>query len=49
MRAVAENPTYTYNPDYAFKGVKADRKFDIADGPNNPVGAVWIDQVRNRR
>jgi lipoprotein-anchoring transpeptidase ErfK/SrfK len=43
VRAVAENPTYTYNPDYAFKGVKSDRKFDIAGGPNNPVGAVWID------
>lgn len=43
VTAVAENPTYTYNPDYAFKGVKTDRKFDIAGGPNNPVGAVWID------
>jgi lipoprotein-anchoring transpeptidase ErfK/SrfK len=43
VQTVAENPTYTYNPDYAFKGVKAARKFDIAGGPNNPVGAVWID------
>ena len=23
VRAIAENPTYTYNPDYGFKGVKA--------------------------
>jgi lipoprotein-anchoring transpeptidase ErfK/SrfK len=41
--AVAENPTYTYNPDYKFKGVKADKKLTIKPGPNNPVGAVWID------
>ena len=40
---VAFDPTYTYNPKYAFKGVKARRKFTIKPGPNNPVGAVWID------
>jgi lipoprotein-anchoring transpeptidase ErfK/SrfK len=43
VRAVAENPTYTYNPDYDFKGVKAEKKFVIKPGPNNPVGSVWID------
>jgi lipoprotein-anchoring transpeptidase ErfK/SrfK len=43
VRAIAENPTYTYNPDYKFKGVKADKKLTIKPGPNNPVGAVWID------
>jgi lipoprotein-anchoring transpeptidase ErfK/SrfK len=43
VRAIARNPTYTYNPDYAFKGVKAKEKFVIKPGPNNPVGAVWID------
>lgn len=43
IRAVAENPTYTYNPEYGFKGVKAEKKFTIAAGPNNPVGAAWID------
>ncbi|MET0530773.1 MAG: L,D-transpeptidase, partial [Microvirga sp.] len=35
--------TYTYNPDYAFKGVKAKEKFVIKPGPNNPVGSTWID------
>lgn len=40
---VAFDPTYTYNPKYAFKGVKAREKFTIRPGPNNPVGAVWID------
>jgi lipoprotein-anchoring transpeptidase ErfK/SrfK len=43
VRAIAMNPTYTYNPYYAFKGVKAKEKFVIKPGPNNPVGAVWID------
>ena len=43
VRAVAEDPTYTYNPDYGFKGVKAEKKFVIKPGPNNPVGSVWID------
>ena len=43
IRAVAANPTYTYNPDYGFKGQKATKKVDIAAGPNNPVGAVWLD------
>lgn len=42
VRSVAQNPTYTYNPDYAFRGVRTKEKFDIAPGPNNPVGAVWI-------
>jgi len=39
---VAKNPTYTYNPDYKFRGVKAKHEFKIAPGPNNPVGLVWI-------
>jgi lipoprotein-anchoring transpeptidase ErfK/SrfK len=39
---VAKNPTYTYNPDYAFRGVKAKHEFKIKPGPNNPVGVVWI-------
>jgi lipoprotein-anchoring transpeptidase ErfK/SrfK len=43
VRAIAPNPNYTYNPDYAFKGVKAKEKFEIKPGPNNPVGSTWID------
>src|SRR5918997_35141 len=43
VRAIAENPEYTYNPEFKFKGVKADKKLTIKPGPNNPVGAVWID------
>ncbi|HEX8164742.1 MAG TPA: L,D-transpeptidase [Beijerinckiaceae bacterium] len=43
VERVAPNPTYTYNPKYKFKGVKSDKPFTIKAGPNNPVGAVWID------
>lgn len=39
---VARSPTYTYNPEFKFRGVKADRELKIAPGPNNPVGSVWI-------
>ena len=39
---IARNPTYTYDPDFKFRGVKADEKLHIAAGPNNPVGSVWI-------
>jgi len=43
VKGVAFAPTYTYNPKYAFKGVKAKEKFEIEPGPNNPVGIAWID------
>jgi len=46
VRVVAPNPSYTYNPEYQFKGVKSDKKFTIKPGPNNPVGAVWIDLTK---
>lgn len=43
VKRVAHNPTYHYDPDFAFKGVRTKRPFTIAAGPNNPVGTVWID------
>ncbi|TIP73547.1 L,D-transpeptidase [Mesorhizobium sp.] len=43
VKRVVRNPTYHYDPDLAFKGVKTKRPFTIAAGPNNPVGTVWID------
>lgn len=43
VKGVALDPVYTYDPKYAFKGVKADKKFSIKPGPNNPVGVAWID------
>jgi len=39
---ISRNPTYRYNPDYRFKGVRSDKPFIIKPGPNNPVGSVWI-------
>jgi lipoprotein-anchoring transpeptidase ErfK/SrfK len=42
VTGVSKNPTYRYNPAYAFKGVKTDEPFKIKPGPNNPVGLVWI-------
>jgi lipoprotein-anchoring transpeptidase ErfK/SrfK len=42
VTGVTHDPTYRYNPDYAFKGVKSTTPFTIKPGPNNPVGVVWI-------
>jgi len=39
---VTRNPTYRYNPKYAFKGVHATEPFTVKPGPNGPVGLVWI-------
>jgi lipoprotein-anchoring transpeptidase ErfK/SrfK len=43
IHSVAENPTYHYSPELKFKGVKTQKPFTIAAGPNNPVGNTWID------
>ena len=42
VTSITKNPTYRYNPAYAFKGVKSRKPFTIKPGPNNPVGVVWI-------
>ncbi len=36
------NPTYGYNPDFKFKGIKSKQAFSIRPGPNNPAGSFWI-------
>ncbi|MFL6823710.1 MAG: L,D-transpeptidase family protein [Xanthobacteraceae bacterium] len=43
IRSIADNPTYHYSPKLNFKGVKTQKPFTIAPGPNNPVGSTWID------
>jgi lipoprotein-anchoring transpeptidase ErfK/SrfK len=43
VRAIARNPTYTYNPEFRFKSVATKEKFVVKPGPNNPVGSTWID------
>ena len=42
VTGASKNPTYRYNPKYAFRGVRATEPFTIQPGPNNPVGVVWI-------
>ncbi len=42
VTSVRRNPTYRYDPEYRFKGVKSRVPFTIKPGPNNPVGLVWI-------
>jgi lipoprotein-anchoring transpeptidase ErfK/SrfK len=42
VTAINQDPTYRYNPDYKFKGVKSKKPFTIKPGPNNPVGSTWI-------
>ncbi|MDO5611813.1 MAG: L,D-transpeptidase [Paracoccus sp. (in: a-proteobacteria)] len=43
VRAVALDPTYTYNPSRNFQQGSNDRVLVVPPGPNGPVGTVWID------
>jgi len=43
---IARNPPFHYNPDLFWDADPAHAKAKIAPGPNNPVGAVWIDLSR---
>ncbi len=43
VKAVAEAPTYTYDPERLNFGDKSQGKLVIPAGPNNPVGSTWID------
>ncbi|RAI45167.1 hypothetical protein CH341_05215 [Rhodoplanes roseus] len=42
VRQVARAPVWRYNPRFAFKEVKTARAFNVAAGPNSPLGTVWI-------
>lgn len=42
VTSIDAQPTYRYNPDYKFKGVKSKEAFTIQPGPNNPAGTHWI-------
>ena len=37
-----KNPSFTYNPKLLKSAPKAAAKVDIAPGPNNPVGTIWM-------
>lgn len=44
VRTIAPSPKYYYNPkELNFSGVETEDLLEIAAGPNNPVGTVWID------
>jgi lipoprotein-anchoring transpeptidase ErfK/SrfK len=43
VRAVALDPTYTYNPNVNFTQGDNTEILTIPPGPNGPVGSVWID------
>ena len=42
VEAIAIDPTYTYRPDENFQQGDNEEVLEIAPGPNNPVGTVWI-------
>ncbi len=46
VRTVAPAPTWTYDPSKLNFGDKSAGKLVIKAGPNNPVGAVWIDLTK---
>lgn len=37
-----KNPSFTYNPVLLKNAPKDAQKVDIAPGPNNPVGSIWL-------
>jgi len=43
IRTIAFMPTYHYNPDLFWDADSSDQKAQLSEGPNNPVGVVWID------
>jgi lipoprotein-anchoring transpeptidase ErfK/SrfK len=47
VRAVAPNPTYTYDPSRLTFGKASSGKLTIKAGPNNPVGSTWIDLTKD--
>jgi lipoprotein-anchoring transpeptidase ErfK/SrfK len=43
VQGVSRNPEFHYNPDLFWDATPGHSKATIPAGPNNPVGAVWID------
>lgn len=42
VTAIAENPTYHYDPSLNLRGIDVQEKLELPPGPNNPVALVWI-------
>lgn len=47
VRAVAPNPTYTFDPSRLTFGKASEGKLTVKAGPNNPVGSTWIDLTKD--
>jgi lipoprotein-anchoring transpeptidase ErfK/SrfK len=47
VRAVASNPTYTFDPSRLTFGKASEGKLTVKAGPNNPVGSTWIDLTKD--
>jgi len=47
VRTIAPAPTWTYDPSRLNFGDRKAGKLTIKAGPNNPVGAVWIDLTKD--
>jgi lipoprotein-anchoring transpeptidase ErfK/SrfK len=47
VRTIAPRPTWTYDPSRLNFGDRKAGKLTIKAGPNNPVGAVWIDLTKD--
>ena len=43
VNGVSRYPTFHYNPDLFWDADPSHAKAQLAPGPNNPVGVVWID------
>jgi lipoprotein-anchoring transpeptidase ErfK/SrfK len=43
IQAVAQDPSFHYNPELFWDADPSHSKATIAPGPNNPVGLAWID------
>ena len=46
VNGIQYNPKFHYNPDLFWDADPSHSKAEIAPGPNNPVGVVWIDISR---
>ena len=42
IKNAVKNPSFTYNPTLLKFAPKNAQKVDIAPGPNNPVGSMWL-------
>ena len=42
IKTEVKNPSFTYNPAILKNAPKDAKKVDIAPGPNNPVGSIWL-------